>query len=103
MSIGVDGQAGKQVLATVVQPGVMLPAQPSHLERVAIIIMVSIRLEASADLAFLPGRFTAFERALDRQVCPILFGILASPVSLPGVRLEIELAMLVSNASGSID
>jgi hypothetical protein len=52
--------------------------------------MVGIGLEVSADLAPLFGQFAAFQRTLNRQVRPVFFGILAPPVGLPGVCLEIE-------------
>ena len=91
-SIAVVNAAGKQVFTAIVQPGVMLPAEPSDLERVAIIIMVSIRLKTSADLTPLLGQPAALKRALDRQVRAVFFGVLAPPVRLPGVGLEIEFA-----------
>lgn len=44
VSIDAGRPTGKQVFATIVQPRVMLPAQPSYPERVAIIVMVGIGL-----------------------------------------------------------
>lgn len=101
VSIVVDRQAGKQVFATIVQPDVMLPAQPSHLERVAIIVMVSIRLETSADLASQFRQLAALKRWTVR--CARYFSAFwrrqfACRVSV----LRLRSFMLASDVPGSI-
>lgn len=78
----------------------MLTAEPPDLERRAVIVMMRIRPETSADLAGLPYQFTTFECALHGEMGPVFFRVLQSPVSLPRIGCQVQLRHDLHSRSG---
>ena len=70
----------------------MLPAEPSDLKGLCIIVMMRVCSGMSADLAFLLDQFAALEPALHREMGSVLCSILLAPIGLPRARRQFRLS-----------
>lgn len=95
-----EWQPVEEILTAIVKPDVMLTAEPPDLERRAVIVMMRIRPEISADLAGLPHQITAFEGALYGEMGSVFFRVLQAPVGLPRIGCQVQLRHDLHSRSG---
>lgn len=79
---------GEHVFAEKMQLDMMPPAQPAHIERLLIAVMVRINHRCSADLAGPLAKPPRTQRLLDRKMSTVFQRICAPPMRLAGLAFQ---------------